>query len=202
MIKRLVKRLLRNSRQTQNVILNWFQHLLKSVVYETLNQVQSDKERFFQQATKFLESNGEKLRTTNSELKTMNSRGFTLIELIILIVMAGILLPAIIVPFVSGVKGSGKPEMATKAMYLAHYKMEEFMKYQYLNSALNPTAITGYAAISGFSDYSWQWEIYYVDSNFLNPDLVTHRGYKRILVRLKDPMNDTYEIYSVVTFFP
>jgi hypothetical protein len=29
-----------------------------------------------------------------------------------------------------------------------------------------------------------------------------HRGYKRIFVRVKDPMNDTYEIYSVVTFFP
>jgi type II secretory pathway pseudopilin PulG len=142
------------------------------------------------------------LRTTNSELNTVNNKGFTLIEIIVLIVMAGILLPAIIVPFATGVKGSGKPEMATTAMYLAHQKMEELMKYQYLNSALNPTALTSYADISGFSGYQWQWEIYYVDSNFLNPDLVTHRGYKRILVRVKDPMNDTYEIYSVVTNFP
>jgi type II secretory pathway pseudopilin PulG len=142
------------------------------------------------------------LRTTNSELNTVNNKGFTLIEIIVLIVMAGILLPAIIVPFATGVKGSGKPEMATTAMYLSHQKMEEFMKYQYLNSALNSTAMTSYADISGFSGYQWQWEIYYVDSNFLNPDLVTHRGYKRILVRVKDPMNDTYEIYSVVTQFP
>jgi hypothetical protein len=116
--------------------------------------------------------------------------------------MAGILLPAIVVPFATGVKKSGKPEMATTAMYLAHQKMEEFTKYQYLNSALDPTAMISYADIPGFSGYQWQWEIYYVDGNFLNPDLVTHRGYKRILVRVKDPMNDTYEIYSVVTFFP
>jgi hypothetical protein len=142
------------------------------------------------------------LRTTNSELNPVNNKGFTLIEIIVLIVMAGILLPTIIVPFATGVKGSGKPEMATTAMYLAHYKMEELTKYQYLNSALNPTALTSYADISGFSGYQWQWEIYYVDSNFLNPDLVTHRGYKRILVRVKDPENDTYEIYSVVTQFP
>ena len=132
----------------------------------------------------------------------IGNKGFTLIEIIILIVMAGILLPVIIVPFVAGVKASGKPEMVNTAMYLGHQKMEEFMKYRYLNSALNPTAITSYANIPGFSGYQWQWEIYYVDSNFLNPDLATHRGYKRILVRVKDPMNDTYEICSVVTFFP
>jgi len=132
----------------------------------------------------------------------MGTKGFTLIEIIILIVMAGILLPTIIVPFVSAVKGSGKPEMVNTAMYLGHQKMEEFMKFQYTNAALNPAALTSYAAIAGFSGYEWQWEIYYVDSNFSNPDLVTNRGYKRILVRVKDPMNDTYEICSVVTYFP
>jgi hypothetical protein len=135
-------------------------------------------------------------------VRCMGNKGFTLIEIIILIVLAGIIIPVIVVPFVTGIQMSKKPEMVTTAVYLAHYKMEEFMKYQYLNSALIPTAITSYADISGFSGYQWQWEINYVDSNFLNPDLVTHRGYKRILVRVKDPMNDTYEIYSVVTFFP
>ena len=144
------------------------------------------------------------LRTTNSELKTMNHKGFTLIEIIILIVLAGILLPTIIVPFATVVKGSGKPEMVNKAMFLTQQKMEEFMKFDYSNAALNPIALTVYADVdpANFPDYQWQWEIYYVDSNFSNPDLITNRGYKRILVRVKDPMNDTYEIYSVVTFFP
>jgi len=145
------------------------------------------------------------LRTSNSEL-SVRSKGFTLIEIIILIVMAGILLPAIIVPFVSAVKGSGKPEMVNTAMYLGHQKMEEFMKFQYTDAALNPTALTSYAAITGFSGYEWQWERLYVDSNFNvvgdGIQAVNHRGYKRILVRVKDPMNDTYEIYSVVTYFP
>ena len=135
----------------------------------------------------------------------IGSKGFTLIEIIILIVMAGILLPTIIVPFVAGVKASGKPEMVNTAMYLGHQKMEEFMKYRYLNSALNPTAITAYANIAGFSGYQWQWEIYYVDSSFNvvgdGIQATNHRGYKRIFVRVKDPTNDTYEIYSVVTFF-
>lgn len=136
----------------------------------------------------------------------MNNKGFTLIEIIILIVMAGILLPTIIVPFVSAVKGSEKPEMATTAMFLTHQKMEEFMKFQYTDTALNPTALTSYAAIAGFSGYEWQWERLYVDSNFNvvgdGIQAMNQRGYKRILVRVKDPMNDTYEIYSVVTYFP
>lgn len=135
------------------------------------------------------------------ERTKVGNKGFTLIEIIILIVMAGILLPAIIVPFVSGVRGSGKPEIVTTAMYLAHQRMEELMKYDYTNAALNPTALTAYAP-APIAGYDWQWEIMYVDNNFANPDLVTNRGYKRILVRLRDPQTDTYQIYSVVTHFP
>jgi type II secretory pathway pseudopilin PulG len=129
----------------------------------------------------------------------MRNKGFTLIEIIILIVMAGIILPVIVVPFVASVKDSGKPEMATTAMYLAHYKMEEFMKYDYSNAALNPTALTAYAN-APIANYQWQWEIVLVDNNFNTS--VTDVGYKRILVRVRDRENDTYEIYSVVTNFP
>jgi len=154
-----------------------------------------------------------RLRIGHSELRTarlsspkshyselfLRDKGFTLIEIIILIVMAGILLPTIIVPFVAGVKASGKPEMVNTAMYLGHQKMEEFMKYQYGNSALNPTALTSYAG-TGISGYDWQWEIALVDSNFNTSG--SDVGYKRILVRVRDPMNDTYEIYSVISSFP
>ena len=142
--------------------------------------------------------------TRNSQ--TMNNKGFTLIEIIILIVMEGILLPTIIVPFVSAVKGSAKPEMATTAMFLAQEKMEEFTKNEYWESPLNPISLTSYADIAGFSGYQGQWEILYVDGYFnvvgdgIQPS--NHRGYKRVLVRVKDPQNDTYEIYSVVGFFP
>ena len=60
----------------------------------------------------------------------MKDKGFTLIEIIVLIVMAGIIIPVIVVPFATGIRGSKKPEMVTTAMYLAHHKMEEFMKYR------------------------------------------------------------------------
>jgi len=129
----------------------------------------------------------------------MNHKGFTLIEIIVLIVLAGILLPAIIVPFATMVKGSGKPEMVNKAMFLAQQKMEEFMKFNYCNAALNAIALTPYSN-TDFPNYQWQWSITYVDSSFVFsvPDV----GYKMILVRVQDPENSTYELTSVVTNFP
>lgn len=132
-------------------------------------------------------------------MRRPGNQGFTLLEMIVLIVMAGILLPAILVPFVASVKGSGKPEMASKAMFLAQQKMEEFMKFNYSQPALNPVALTPYIN-SDFPGYRWRWSITRVNSNFnpSGPDV----GYKRILVRVQDPQNSVYEIISVISNFP
>ena len=134
----------------------------------------------------------------------IGNRGFTLIEVIVLIVLAGILLPVIITPFVTSVKGSGKPEMATKAMYLAHQRMEELMKYDYGNGALATRTLTAWAN-AGLPNYDYQYEILHVPNNDLmaagsvNPP---DTGYKRIRIRVRDPESDIYEVYSVVTWFP
>jgi len=141
----------------------------------------------------------------------MNKKGFTLIEIIILIVMAGILLPAIIVPFVTGVKGSGKPEKATRAMYLGQQRMEELMKFNYnrtpdLDPTNNPPNNDFVAFPTGDANYPGENQIYYVDSD-LNvvgdgKAATNNRGYKRIIVRVRDPETTAYEIYAVVTNFP
>jgi prepilin-type N-terminal cleavage/methylation domain-containing protein len=141
---------------------------------------------------------------------TKNQKGFTLIEIIILIVMAGILLPAIIVPFVTGVRASGKPEMVTRAMYLGHQRMEELMKYDYdrtpdLDPTNNPP--TDFVVFpTGDANYPGENQIYYVDSDFNvvgdGKAAANNRGYKRICVRVVDPEGTTYEVVSVVTNFP
>ena len=132
-------------------------------------------------------------------MKGLHTKGFTLIETVILIVVAGILLPVIVVPFVTSVKRSEKPERVNTAMFLAQQKMEEFTKYDYTNAGLNPTALTPYAN-SDVSNYQWQWSITWVDSSFRSS--ATDEGYKQILVRVRDPEKDTYEVQSVVTHFP
>jgi len=128
----------------------------------------------------------------------MGKKGFTLIEIIVLIVMAGILLPVIVVPFATGIRGSGKPEVVTTAMYLAHQKMEELMKFNY-NRAPDLTPGTYTLPAPPIAGYTWQWVISYVDNNF-NPSADV--GYKRIQVTVTDPQTSTYNVYAVVTKFP
>lgn len=128
----------------------------------------------------------------------MNKRGFTLIEIIVLIVMAGILIPTIVVPFATGIRGSGKPEVVTTAMYLAHQKMEELMKFNY-DRAPDLTPGTYTLPAPPIANYSWQWVISYVDNNFAASGDV---GYKMIQVSVIDPQGSTYNVYSVVTNFP
>ena len=137
--------------------------------------------------------------------KSTFERGFTLIEIIVLIVLAGIIIPVIVVPFATGIRGSKKPEMVTTAMYLAHQRMEEMMKFDYSRTPdLDPTALT-LPAPAPISGYQWQWQIEWVVPNPVGNDFIgsaTDQGYKRILVRVSDPESDTYEVYSVVTNFP
>ena len=129
----------------------------------------------------------------------MNNKGFTLIEIVVLIVMAGILLPVIIVPFATGVRQSGKPEIVTIAMYLAHQKMEELMKFDYSRAPdLTPGTYT--LPAPPVAGYTWQWVISYVDNN-LNVS-GADGGYKKIQVTVTDPQSSTYNVYAVVTNFP
>ncbi len=137
-------------------------------------------------------------RTTNYEL-IARDKGFTIIEIIVLIVLAGIIIPVIVVPFVTGVKSSGKPEIVTTAIYLAHQKMEELVKFDYSRAPdLSPGTYT--LPAPPVTDYTWQWVISYVDNNFAASG--SDVGYKMIQVTVTDPQSSTYDVISVVTNFP
>jgi type II secretory pathway pseudopilin PulG len=127
------------------------------------------------------------------------SKGFTLIEIIVLIVIAGIIIPVIAVPFATGIRGSKKPEMVTTAMYLAHQKMEELMKFNY-NRAPDLTPGTYTLPAPPIASYTWQWVISYVTNTFAASG--SDVGYKMIQVTVTDPQGSTYTVFSVVTDFP
>jgi type II secretory pathway pseudopilin PulG len=129
----------------------------------------------------------------------MNKKGFTLIEIIVLIVLAGIIIPVIVVPFATGIRGSNKPEMVTTAMYLAHQKMEELMKFNY-DRAPELTPGTYTLPAPPIAGYTWQWVISYVTNTFAASGADV--GYKMIQVTVTDPQGSTYNVYSVVTNFP
>jgi prepilin-type N-terminal cleavage/methylation domain-containing protein len=129
------------------------------------------------------------------------NRGFTLIEVIIFIVLAGVLASGIFIPFLSSLKGSMSPEKVLTASYLAQAKMEELTKYTYTNSNLDPLPLTAYVHVHAtyFPNYQWQWEIKYIDENLT--DSPCNVGYKQVLVRVRDPDGKEFEVIAIVTYF-
>ena len=126
------------------------------------------------------------------------NRGFTLIEVIIFIVVAGVLASGIFIPFLTSLKGSMTPDKVATATYLAQQRMEESTKNAYGDSDLNPIPLTSYTQVdpTNFPNYYWQWQISYVDENLA--DSPSDVGYKLILVRVKDPDNEVVELQTVV----
>jgi len=137
-------------------------------------------------------------------VQVMNRRGFTLIEIIVVIVVMGLVLAAIVVPFTTGIRQSTKPEMVATAMYLAHYKMEELMKFNYCHTPPPTPDLTPGTYIlpaPPIASYTWTWTISYVTSANNFPASATDVGYKKIVVTVTDPQGSTYSVYSVVTRF-
>jgi len=54
-----------------------------------------------------------------------NKKGFTLIEVVMIIVILGIIMPGIMLYFITGVKDSAIPQKRTTAIFLAEALMEE-----------------------------------------------------------------------------
>jgi len=133
----------------------------------------------------------------NRQSPIINNKGFTLIEIIIFIVVVGIIMPVILVPFATGVKENLTPEKIAKATFLAQYKMEELIKQTY-NSI--PTQTQPYTEVTGFSNYQWLWDVSWIDDTLSSS--ASDVGYKLILVKVADPDNREIELQTVVTRRP
>ena len=137
------------------------------------------------------------LSIINRQAPSVNPKGFTLVEVIIFVVVAGVIASTIFIPLMTGLKGSMFPEKVATATCLAQYKMEEFVAYD--SSPVTPLTDYTSADISG---YQWQWNISYVDGNLENPQYEEDTKYKLILVRIKDADNEGVELRTVVTRRP
>jgi type II secretory pathway pseudopilin PulG len=79
-----------------------------------------------------------------------DSRGFTLIEVIFIIVIVSIFISAIGVPLLTGIRDSDVPEKATVAYFLALEKVEELASISTASiGSADWTAVTG----DGFTSY-------------------------------------------------
>ena len=85
--------------------------------------------------------------------------GFTLIELIIFIVVAGIFIPMAYIAFLSVSRASLNPEAVITARFLAERKLEDITKDTYRNLQGEQAS---YVAVPGYAGYQWRWIIQYI----------------------------------------
>ena len=155
------------------------------------------------QGFKFFNS---KLNTQNS---TLHSRGFTLIELIIFIIIAGMFLPATFVAFSASMKQATTPEDYTRGMLLAEETMELATKRGYAQlladvsnvpSCGNPTGSTGIGAVVpvGYTCTFTPSVITTLTGGAGNLTLSTN-NYVQISVSITTPQNNTFTSTGMVT---
>lgn len=80
-----------------------------------------------------------------------SSPGWTLIEIVVMLIVAAIILPALIIPFTEGVRDLNKPVIAGTLALLAQEEMEEKVV------CLNYHSVSGWTSIpfpAPFADYS------------------------------------------------
>lgn len=83
----------------------------------------------------------------------MNKRGFTLIEIIMVIVIFGIIMPGIMLYFMQGVKESAIPQRRTTAIFLAEALMEEIKSKRWDEiTTINSTCSNASSCSSDTSD--------------------------------------------------
>jgi len=80
-----------------------------------------------------------------------NAAGFTLIEVILIIVMVSVFMAAIALPLLHSVRETDLPEIASTAYFLALEKMEELSDKTYGSIVLETRD-----AVSGYGDYERQ----------------------------------------------
>jgi type II secretory pathway pseudopilin PulG len=95
-------------------------------------------------------------------LRELNQKGFTLIEVVLIIVMVSIFMASIMLPFISSLRQSDLPEVATIAYFLALEKLEELTPIT--TGSIGAEART---AVSGYGDYEREVAVCDVDCNTL-----------------------------------
>jgi hypothetical protein len=136
-----------------------------------------------------------------------STRGFTLIELIMFIVIGAIFLPASFVAFTAAIQHFSTPDYYVKARFFAEQKMEELTSNVYIAPSLSPVA----GATESINDpsgavFQRSWSICYVGPGDIDaaaclvspPDT----NYKRITVTITPPSGPDYIVKTLVTKRP
>jgi len=134
-------------------------------------------------------------------------RGFTLIELIIFIVIAGLFVPLAYIAFTTALKSGTTPESTTRARFLAEQKLEEITKddFDTIVTTYPPPTSTSYASIPNNSGYQWKWTVGYITYSGTPPvisDSASPTNYLKIIVYVREPSGYEYVVHTIITKRP
>ena len=102
----------------------------------------------------------------------MNSKGFSLLETVVFIVLAALVIPIFYLTTQPVIKEMMTPTSYIKARFVAERKMEELVAYSFYDTALTvgdfgPSAVTADTTFpltdTEYASYQWQWTIRYLD---------------------------------------
>lgn len=138
----------------------------------------------------------------------ISSSGFSIIELITFIVIAGIFVPLAYIAFSSATKSAAVPEHVITARFIAEQKMEEITRNPFegiiIESKCYPTDDPG-PNVSVPTGYQLEWTVDKVDDYSSISSLIAsadYANYKIITVNVKTPDNFEYKVYTIVTKRP
>ena len=125
------------------------------------------------------------------------SRGFTLMELIIFIALAGLLIPTLMLAFHQGVLGMNLPPLLAEAGFVAQEKMEWFLQYDYEAPQVAPGQGADEVAAGG-KLYSREWKISFYNEGSLSSQ--TDTGYKQIdIYATAAELPHAVELHTLIT---
>ncbi len=147
----------------------------------------------------------------------MKSKGFSLLETVLFIVLAAIVIPIFYLTTQPVIKDMMTPTSYIKARFAAERKMEQLMAYRFTDSptmdvgSYGPSTVTADTAFPAteYAGYQWQWAITYLDCNnagngcagYTGTSLITTSNptnYKQIDLTVTGP-GATYRVSSSVT---
>lgn len=149
----------------------------------------------------------------------MNSKGFSLLETVIFIILAALAIPIFYLTTAPMIKDMMTPTSYIKARFAAEKKMEEFMAYTFGDprmaaTSVGPAAVTADTAFpaADYAGYQWQWAITYLgcgaggggcvsyspSPGTLSPTS-TPSNYKQVDVTVTGPQGITYRAVSAAT---
>ena len=127
----------------------------------------------------------------------MNKRAYTLIELLIAVIIIGIAFYSLVKVFSAVMPKNMHTESIVKAAYLSNRVMEETIAKTFTTVSSAPA--TSFNA--PFSQFKYQVIVNYVTTN--EPDVVSASptNFKRIKVRVWEPLAGTIEVVTLITTY-